>query len=246
MSTIIYIIIAIVAIVMFCVFVLPTLSTQEKKEKPTQPDHFDLLDDNGDPIRNIPEKLMDLNMTTVAERQRVYKHGFRNQLQYDELQRRAQAAGDTETLEAIRLGTYNGPLPELEDDVPHLKLGGGSDTPVQELQYFCVKDKGYHTSVWPKDQPVGGFIEFKIAGISHREGINRHFGEFVATLENEPTNPYDSNAIKILAPDGHHLGYVPKDTTDAIRDIATLPCSCYCYIGENNGTYFSDCYIEIK
>jgi hypothetical protein len=246
MSTIIYIIIAIVAIVMFCVFVLPTLSTHEKKEKPTQPDHFDLLDENGNPIPNIPEKLMDLNMTTVAERQRVYKRGFRNQLQYDELQRRAQAAGDTETLEAIRLGTYNGPLPELEDDVPHLKLGGGSDTPVQELQYFCVKDKGYHISVWPKDQPIGGFIEFKIAGISHREGIDSHLGEFVATLEPEPTNPYDANAIKILAPDGHHLGYVPKDTTDAIRDIATLPCSCYCYIGENNGTYFSDCYIEIK
>lgn len=184
MSTTIYIIIAIIAIVMFCVFVLPTLSTQEKKENPTQPDHFDLLDENGDPIKEPKVKIV---------------------------------------------------------------IGGGdSDAPVQELQYFCIKDKGYHTSVWPKDQPIGGYIEFNIAGISHREGIDSHLGEFVATLEPEPTNPYDENAIKILAPDGHHLGYVPKDTTDAIRDIATLPCSCYCYIGENNGTYFSDCYIEIK
>ena len=246
MSTIIYIIIAVIAIVMFCVFVLPTLSTQEKKEKPTQPEHFDLLDENGDPIKDRPSKLMDLNTTTVAERQRVYGRGFRKQLQFDELQRRAEAAGDTETLEAIRLGTYDGPLPELEDDVPHLKLSGNPDAPVQELQYFCIKDKGYHTSVWPKDQPIGGFIEFKIAGISHREGIDSHLGEFVATLEPEPTNPYDANAIIILAPDGHHLGYVPKDTTDAIRDIATIPCSCYCYIGENNGTYFSDCYTVIK
>ena len=184
MSTIIYIIIAIVAVVMFCMFVLPTISTQEKKEKPTQPDHFDLLDENGNPIKESKVKI-------VIE-------------------------------------------------------GGNSDAPIQELQYFCIKDKGYHTSVWPKDQPIGGFIEFKIAGISHREGIDSHLGEFVATLEPEPTNPYDADAIKILAPDGHHLGYVPKDTTDAIRDIATLPCSCYCYIGKNNGTYFSDCYIEIK
>jgi len=154
--------------------------------QPQQPDHFDLLDDNGDPIKS-----------------------------------------------------------------PNVKIvigGGDSDAPIQELQYFCVKDKGYHVSVWPKNQGYQGldYIEFDIAGITHGEHVDDHLGEFVATLEPEPTNPYDANAIKILAPDGHHLGYVPKDTTDAIRDIATLPCSCYCYIGENNGTYFSDCYIEIK
>ena len=186
MSTIIYIIIAVIviAIVMFCVFVLPTSSIREKKEEPTQPDHFDLLDDNGDPIKSPKVK------TVIG--------------------------------------------------------GGDSNAPVQELQYFCIKYKGYHVSVWPKDQPIGGYIEFNIAGISHREGIDNHLGEFIANLVPEPTNPYDANAIKILAPDGHHLGYVPKDTTDAIRDISTLPCSCYCYIGENNNTYFSDCYIEIK
>jgi hypothetical protein len=62
----------------------------------------------------------------------------------------------------------------------------------------------------------------------------------------EPSNPYDSNAIKILAADGHHVGYVPKDTTDEIRQNSTLPCTCYCYIGCNGGTYFSDCYILRK
>lgn len=127
-----------------------------------------------------------------------------------------------------------------------VEAGNGSDAPIQELQYFCIKDKGYHTSVWPKNQPVGGYIEFNIAGISHQDNIDQHLGEFIATLEPEPTNPYDENAIKILAPDGHQLGYVPRDTTDAIRDITSLPCTCYCYIGENNGTYFSDCYVIIK
>ena len=233
--------------VLFWIYKFDQSVGKKKQQKQSQlPMHFDLLDENGDPIKDRPSKLMDLNTTTVAERQRVYGRGFRKQLQFDELQRRAEAAGDTETLEAIRLGTYDGPLPELEDDVPHLELSGNPNAPVQELQYFCIKDKGYHVSVWPKDQPIGGYIEFDIAGISHREGIDRHLGEFVATLEPEPTNPYDANAIKILAPDGHHLGYVPRDTTDAIREITSLPCSCFCYIGKNNGTYFSDCYVVIQ
>ena len=122
----------------------------------------------------------------------------------------------------------------------------GSDAPIQELQYFCIKDKGYHTSVWPKNQPVGGYIEFNIAGISHYEGIDNYLGEFIATLEPEPTNPYDENAIKILAPDGHHIGYVSRDTTNAIRDITSIPCQCFCYIGKIDDTFFSDCYVVIK
>lgn len=184
MSTIIYIIIAVIAIVMFCVFVFPTLFTQEKKEKQTQPDHFDLLDDNGEPIKNQKVKIV---------------------------------------------------------------IGGGdSNAPVQELQYFCIKDKGYHVSVWPKDQSQFDIIEFPIAGMSHRDNIDDYLGEFKGTLEAEPTNHYDTNAMKVLAPDGHHVGYVPKDITAEIRNETNLPCSCFCYIGCNEGTYFSDCYIHRK
>jgi hypothetical protein len=136
----------------------------------------------------------------------------------------------------------------IRKPIVEVTVGGGSDAPIQELQYFCIKDKGYHTSVWPKGNGYRGldYIEFNIAGISHQENIDQYLGEFVATLEPEPTNPYDENAIKILAPDGHQVGYVPRDTTDAIRDITHLPCSCFCYIGENDGTYFSDCYITIN
>ena len=106
-------------------------------------------------------------------------------------------------------------------------------------------DKGYHVSVWPKNQPTGGYIEFSIAGISYCGDLTDYLGEFIAILDPEPSNPYDANAIKILAPDGHHVGYVPRDFTDAVRDVSHLPCSCYAYIGENGGTYFSDCYIKI-
>ena len=120
-----------------------------------------------------------------------------------------------------------------------------SDAPVQELQYFCIKDKGYHVSVWPKEQGIQGldYIEFNIAGITHGENVDDYLGEFKGTLEAEPDNAYDQNAIKVLAVDGHHVGYVPKDMTADVRKYATLPCPCFCYIGENDGTYFSDCYI---
>ena len=129
---------------------------------------------------------------------------------------------------------------------PKMKIvidSGDSDAPVQELQYFCVKDKGYHVSVWPKDQGIGDYLEFPIAGITHGEHIDDHLGEFAATLEPDPTNPYDANAIKILTSNGHHIGYVPKDMTDEVRTFTQLPCKCYCFIGENNGTYYSDCYV---
>ena len=116
---------------------------------------------------------------------------------------------------------------------------------VQELQYFCIKDKGYHVTVWPKDNRIGEVLEFTIAGMSYRDDIDDYLGEHVGTLEAEPTNPYDSNAIKILAEDGHHVGYVPKDMTAEVRKSATLPSTCYFYIGENDGTYFSDAYIKL-
>ena len=122
-------------------------------------------------------------------------------------------------------------------------IDGKSDAPVQKLKYFCIKDKGYHTSVWPKDYEQFDIVEFNIAGMSNRDNIDDYLGEFKGTLEAEPTNAYDPNAIKVLVPDGHHVGYVPKDMTSEIRDNATLPCQCFCYIGENDGFYFSDCYI---
>ena len=126
--------------------------------------------------------------------------------------------------------------------------GGDSDAPVQKLEYFCIKDKGYHVTVWPKDQGMQNldYIEFDIAGMSYRENIDEYIGEHSGTLEAEPTNPYDANAIKILAEDGHHVGYVPKDMTSEVRKHSKLPCRCYFYIGENDGSYFSNCYIKIQ
>ena len=119
---------------------------------------------------------------------------------------------------------------------------------VKNLQYFCIKDKGYHVSVWPKDQGIQNldYIEFDIAGMSYRENVDEYIGEHSGTLEAEPTNPYDANAIKILSEDGHHVGYVPKDMTSEVRKHTKLPCKCFFYIGENDSSYYSDCYIKIQ
>lgn len=115
----------------------------------------------------------------------------------------------------------------------------------QPFQHFCIKDKGYHVSFWPKVQGIQGidYLEFSIAGITHGEHVNEHLGEFIAALVADPANPYDSNAIKIITREGHRVGYVPRDYTSAIRNFATLPCACFCYIGINNNTYYTDCYI---
>lgn len=120
---------------------------------------------------------------------------------------------------------------------------GTSNAPVKELKYFCIKDKGYHVTVWPKDYDQFDVVEFSIAGISHRDNIDHYLGEFVGILQPEPDNQYDANAIKVLASDGHHVGYAPKDMTAEVRKVANLPCPCFCYIGTNDGTYFTDCYI---
>lgn len=125
------------------------------------------------------------------------------------------------------------------------------DEPVvdTELKYFGIKDSGYYVSVWPKDKGIGETLEFKIAGVTYRKKIDKYLGEFVGRLIEDPYNLYDPMAIKILAADGHLVGYVPKDMTSAVRGYKKLPCKCYCYIGkhrDDNGEthYFTDCYID--
>lgn len=233
MTTII--IVAIIAAVASYIYYLSRGNHEQTQDEPTFP----------------PAKLMDLNATTVADRQRMYKRGFKKQLQFDELQRRAEETGDTSTLEAIRLGTYDGPLPEFKDDTrissPKIVIGGGDDdAKVQMLEHFCLVDHGYHVTVWPKDYNQFEVVQFNIAGITHRDGIDNYLGEFVGTLEPEPNNHYDPNTIKVLASDGYHVGYVPKDMTAEVRKVATLPCPCFFYIGKRNGIYFSDCYVPRK
>ena len=118
----------------------------------------------------------------------------------------------------------------------------------ETLRYFCTSDNGYgYISVWPRDQKIPDYIEFDIAGTSYRNGLMKYTGEFKGRLEEEPTNEYDSKAIKILAEDGHHVGYVPKSMTDGVRNFMPLPCTCYCYLHrrreDGKNIFFGSAYI---
>ena len=62
--------------------------------------------------------------------------------------------------------------------------------------------------------------EFYIAGFKHHEGMSiideLHVGNGL-TLEPEPQNPYDPNAIKIYADGGFMLGYIPRAIAKDIK-----------------------------
>ena len=75
-----------------------------------------------------------------------------------------------------------------------------------------VKPDNTYTSIY---NPVW---DFNIAGINFRKGISKYVGQFFGYLQPEPTNDYDPDAIAIYHSDGHHLGYIPQNMTDDIRD----------------------------
>lgn len=129
------------------------------------------------------------------------------------------------------------------------KTGCNPNAKVQELKFFCIKDKGYHVSVWPKDVYQPDFIEFEIAGITHHTDVAmNHIGESMALLVAEPDNPYDPNAIRIMTSDWQLLGYVPRDMTEEVRRHTKLSCPCFVYIGynEDQNTFFTDAYINLN
>lgn len=134
---------------------------------------------------------------------------------------------------------------------PQPRVAHNPNAPVQELKFFCVKDKGYHVSVWPKDVYLPDYIEFNIAGITyHSDTAMKHLGENVGYLLPEPDNPHDANAIRIMTTDCQPIGYVPRDMTATIREQVTLPCQCYYYIGHYiNGDkidFYTDAYIDLN
>ena len=168
---------------------------------------------------SIPEKLLDLKTTTVAERQRAYNRSSQKQQLYDILQAQAEAAGDTSTLEAIRTNTYKGTFPVFRPD--------GS--------YTHYTSKVYEFN-------IAGMMYRDMKKVSKCEGVA------YARLVPEPTNEFDPDAIKVIHESNTHVGYIPRDDTSLVRSIVTLPANCFVLIFCNDddtdahGTVF----IEIK
>lgn len=93
----------------------------------------------------------------------------------------------------------------------------------------------------PQRKPDGTFTsiynpvwDFNIAGINFRKGIKKYIGDFFGYIQPEPTNEYDPDAIAIYHSDGHHLGYIPADFTDDIRDLELpFPLKVFGWIEED-------------
>ena len=118
---------------------------------------------------------------------------------------------------------------------------------------------GNYTGPLPERRDDGGWLSiydnlriFKIAGINYRQGISRYVGRVACALVPEPDNEYDPDAIKIVAEDRHHLGYIPSGQTDTVCWLAAneFPYRCTAFIeaceDETDGHKFFVGYVYIK
>ena len=120
-------------------------------------------------------------------------------------------------------------------------------------------DDGTYTGPLPERRGDGGWLSIydnlrilKIAGINHRQGINRYVGRVECALVPEPDNEYDPDAIKVVAEDRHHLGYIPSGQTELVCWLAAneFPYRCTAFIeaheDETDGHKFFTGYVYIK
>ena len=111
----------------------------------------------------------------------------------------------------------------------------------------------------PERRDDGGWLSIydnlrilKIAGINHRQGISRYVGRVECALVPEPDNEYDPDAIKIVAEDRHHLGYIPSGQTEMVCWLTAneFPYRCTAFIeaceDETDGHKFFVGYVYIK
>ena len=118
---------------------------------------------------------------------------------------------------------------------------------------------GMYRGPLPEPRDDGGYLSIyddlrilKIAGINYRQGINRYTGRVMSALVPEPANEFDPNAIKIVAEDRHHLGYISTDQTDFVRSLTdeSFPYRCECHIyqaeDEDDGRKFFYGFVYIK
>lgn len=122
----------------------------------------------------------------------------------------------------------------------------------------AINDGTYHGPL-PERRIDGGWLSIydnlrilKIAGINHRQGISRYVGRVECALVPEPDNEYDPDAIKIVAEDRHHLGYIPSGQTDLVCSLTAneFPYRCTAFIeqceDEDDGHKFYTGFVYIR
>lgn len=103
-------------------------------------------------------------------------------------------------------------------------------------------NNGTYTGPLPEKRDDGGWLSIfdnlrilKIAGINYRSNIDKYVGRVECALVPEPENEYDPDAIKIVADDRHHLGYIPTGQTEFVRSLTAneFPYRCTSFIDEH-------------
>ena len=120
-------------------------------------------------------------------------------------------------------------------------------------------ESGSYTGPLPERRADGGWLSIydnlrilKIAGINHRQGISRYVGRVECALVPEPDNEYDPDAIKIVAEDRHHLGYIQSGQTDLVYSLTAneFPYRCTAFIeqceDEDDGHKFYTGFVYIR
>lgn len=109
----------------------------------------------------------------------------------------------------------------------------------------------------PERRGDGGWLSIydglrilSIAGINHRQNIGRYTGRNTVAIVPEPKNEFDPNALKVIAEDGHHLGYVGRDHQEMVRSWSHERWPYYCEAiirdaHEDDGTTFYVGYLYI-
>ena len=126
------------------------------------------------------------------------------------------------------------------------------------LTVDAINRNDYHGPL-PERRDDGGWLSIydnlrilKIAGINHRQGISRYVGRVECALVPEPDNEYDPDAIKVVAEDRHHLGYIPSGQTEMVCWLTAneFPYRCTAFIeaceDETDGHKFFVGYVYIK
>ena len=109
---------------------------------------------------------------------------------------------------------------------------------------------------WPERRDDGGCLSIyddlrilKVAGMNYRTGIGRYKGFIDVALVPEPQNEFDPNAIKVIASDRHHLGYVAAHQTDFVRSLTgekfPYRCKCDIYEGDDDDDKYYEGFLYI-
>lgn len=108
---------------------------------------------------------------------------------------------------------------QLMEVLRQAKLVGDKDTEADILNgnYDGKLPEGLSNGMWTS--VFDNLTILNIAGINYRGNLSAYVGDFNGVLVPEPKNDYDPNAIIIKCEDGKHLGYVPENLTDMVREI---------------------------